>query len=153
MRVRLGLIQNNLVIIMVFVLLVTVVSCAKREDPSRIEDIKDAETENSTHTGEYAVKRKQIQKDDIGIIDEFTPEIFVKLTILYRRESEIWLKEAQSIEPKQRDKFLERENEKFFTRFGTTEEEYIQYSENNIEKLNEYMSEHPELLSELQNYD
>jgi len=153
MRVRLGFIRNNLVILTVFFLLVTVVSCAKREAPPHAEDIKDAESDNSTHTTEYGDERKQIQKDDIGIIDEFTPEIFVKLTILYRRESEIWMKEAQSIEPNQRDKFLERENEKFFARFGTTEEEYIQYSENNIEKLNEYMSERPELLSELQNYD
>ncbi len=140
-------------VIIFFVLLMTAVSCAKREDTPLPEEMKDSETEDLPHMEGYGEEKEQIRKSDIEIIDEFTPEIFVKLTILYRKKSALWLERAQSLEPEERDKFLERENRQFFASFGTTEDEYIQYSENNIEKLNKYMSEHPELLPELQNYD
>lgn len=141
-------------VVIFFVLLMIAVSCSKRGEKPLSEEMKDAETKDLSRTEEeYGEEKERIRKSDIGIIDEFTPEIFVKLTILYRKESALWLERAQRLEPEEREEFLERENRQFFADFGITEEEYIQYSENNIEKLNKYMSEHPELLPELQNYD
>ena len=43
-------------------------------------------------------------------------------------------------------------NKKFFNSFGITEEQYIEYSQKNIDELNKYMEDHPELVSELQEY-
>jgi hypothetical protein len=139
--------------IIVFIALMTTISCAKREDTPLFEKAKEEEKEDLSGIQKYGEEKERIRKSDIGIIDEFTPEIFVKLTILYRQENETWLETARSLEPEEREKYLEKEHRQFFARFGTTEEAYIQYSENNIEKLNKYMSEHPEFLPELQNYD
>jgi hypothetical protein len=86
---------------------------------------------------------------DIGLIDELTPEVFVKLTILYRRENRRWLEHSQALTPEEQERYLERKNNEFFSRYGLEEEEYVSYSQQNIDELNEYIAEHPELMSQL----
>ncbi len=85
-------------------------------------------------------------------IDTLTPELFVKITIQYRREHKKWLEEAQELSPEERSDFIENANKTFFERIGITEEEYIAYSQNNIETLNAYIEEHPQLLPEAMDY-
>ncbi len=85
----------------------------------------------------------------IGIVDELNPETFVRITILYRRETRVWLEQSQALALDEQEPYIEEKNAEFFTRFGLTEEEYVSYSQNNIEELDAYMEEHPELVAEL----
>lgn len=86
--------------------------------------------------------------EEIGSFDRLTPEIFVKITILYRKEMKQWLRTARSLNPGKQQLFFEEANRTFFRTLGITEEEYLRYSERNQEKLNRYLEEHPELLRE-----
>jgi hypothetical protein len=82
----------------------------------------------------------------IGSFEQLTPEIFVELTILYRKEMKEWLKTARTLKPSMRERYLEKANQTFFSAFGITEEEYVRFGENNTDELNRYLEEHPELL-------
>lgn len=84
--------------------------------------------------------------DDIGRIEKLTPELFVKVTVLYRKESKVWLDKAKTMPAGEQEKFIEDVNRKFFSYLGLTEEEYTGFSANNIDELNAYMELHPELL-------
>lgn len=83
---------------------------------------------------------------DIGKVDKLTPEIFVKITILYRKESKDWVEKSMGLPPSEQEKFIEDANSKFFSSLGITEEEYLSFSEKNIDELNAYLKEHPELV-------
>jgi len=90
--------------------------------------------------------------DVIGSVDALTPEIFVKITIQHRKEHKKWLQEAQELPPDKRNDFIEKANRDFFKRLGITEEEYIAYSQNNIDALNAYIEENPQLLPDVMDY-
>jgi hypothetical protein len=83
---------------------------------------------------------------DIGKVDKLTPEIFVKITILYRKESKNWVEKSMSLPASEQEKFIEDANSRFFSSIGITEEEYLSFSEKNIDELNAYLEEHPELV-------
>ncbi len=87
--------------------------------------------------------------NDIGVVEELNPEIFVKITILYKRESKKWLKQSQSMSPDEQRRYIESVNRDFFSLFGLTEEEYITYSQKHIDELDAYMRRHPELMSDI----
>jgi hypothetical protein len=114
----------------------------KEKNTYQEQDLMEKEKDVDTQSDQ----RKEIRAEDIGKIHEFNPEVFVKLTILYRRESKKWFEEAQSLPPDAQSKYLEEANSNFFSTFGITEKEYTDYSQNNIEELNDYMEKHPELL-------
>ena len=97
-------------------------------------------------------KEKDTEEEpyDIGTIEEFTPEIFVRLTILYKKESTRWLEEAALLSDAEQYRYFEESNRSFFEYFGITEEDYIRYSTNHIDELNKYLEEHPELTPPLQ---
>jgi len=130
-------------------------SCSKDKREARLtptppsEAEKSPETEIAKSTLPEKLESQEELEAQIGKIKTFTPDLFVKLTIIYRRENKRWLEEVQNLPPAEQDAFIENKNREFFNRFGITEEEYISYSQNNIEELNAYMSEHPELLPEL----
>ncbi len=90
--------------------------------------------------------------ENIGPIETLTPELFVQITIQYRKEHKKWLQEAQHLFPDERSDFIEKANDAFFERLGITEEEYIAYSQNNIDALNEYIEKHPQLLPDVMDY-
>ena len=97
-------------------------------------------------------KEKDTEEEqyDIGTIGEFTPEIFVRLTILYKKESTRWLEEAALLSDAEQHRYFEESNRSFFEYFGITEEDYIRYSTDHIDELNKYLEEHPELTPPLQ---
>ena len=88
----------------------------------------------------------------IGHVDALTPEIFVRITIQYRKAHKKWLQEAQKLPPVDREGFIEKANREFFERIGITEEQYINFSRDNIDALNAYIAEHPELLPYVMDY-
>ena len=98
------------------------------------------------------VASETIREENIGIIEEFSPEIYVKFTILYQNESKKWLEESASLDPQKQKQHFDDANMAFFKRFGITEEEYIDYGKEHTDELDKYMNEHPELLSTLQSY-
>jgi len=134
---------------------IMLISCSKekkeiRPEPSREPEIEiPAAPEITESESSGKLESTEELEAQIGKIKTFTPELFVKLTIVYRRENKKWLKEVQNLPSAEQDAFIEQKNKEFFTRFGISEEQYISYSQNNIEELNKYMSEHPELLPEL----
>ncbi len=148
-------------IFIIFVVIMTVLfSCdrGKREkEPTSSLLTKEEETGLRRKEDLQKVKTEEeydldFSAEDIGAIKEFTPEIFVKLTILYKNESKKWLKEAQSLSPEKQTEYIEEANRSFFEQFGIKEEDYIDYSQKNIDELNAYMSEHPEFISQLNEY-
>ena len=95
-------------------------------------------------------KETQIEDQiDIGSVDELTPELFIKITILYRDENRKWIEKSQSFSPKEQELYLNEMNEVFFANLGITEEQYTAYGEHNAEELDEYVQDHPELIKAL----
>lgn len=126
-------------------------SCSKTREKKERGNIPLDSSEVQVEKEEIKIQsldEKELLKE-IGVIKEFNPEIFVKLTILYRRESKKWLEESRSLPPEDQRNYMEGANRSFFTRFGTTEEDYISYSQSHIDELNAYMDEHPELLKDV----
>jgi hypothetical protein len=78
-----------------------------------------------------------------------TPDAFIRITILYRRENRMWLEQSQSLSSQEQERYLEEMNAAFFSKFGFTEEEFLAYGENNTSELDAYIQEHPELMAEM----
>jgi len=133
-------------------------ACKRRsEEKEAVEErvVVPAPGDYPTDLGEQDKKRAPVGTEaaaDIGEFEELTPEIFVKITILYREENKKWLLKSRSLPPEEQGKYIEDANAAFFQASGITEEEYIHYSQNNMDELNEYMSEHPELLPKVMEY-
>jgi hypothetical protein len=121
-------------------------------DEASLQEKKAIVKEKQVEPEEADLKPEKISAEDIGIIEEFSPEIYVKITILYKNESKKWLEEFASLDPDKQKKYFEDASTAFFERFGITEEEYINYGKEHTEELDQYMNEHPELLSTLQSY-
>ena len=96
---------------------------------------------------EFAISAK-----DVGKIESFTPDTFIKVMILYGRKSREWFQESGTLPPEEQSEYIERANSRFFEQFGTTEQAYISYSQSNIEDLEEYLERHPELENLLKEY-
>jgi len=82
-------------------------------------------------------------------IKELTPELFVALTIKHLRESKRWVEESKSLTADEQKEYIDKANKSFFGAYGTTEDAFVKYSQNHIDELNSYMSDHPELMKDL----
>jgi hypothetical protein len=82
-------------------------------------------------------------------IKEFTPEVFVALTIKHRKETKRWVEESKNLSEQEQKKYIENANRAFFSSYGTNEEAFIQYPQSHMEALNSYINEHPELMKDL----
>ncbi len=98
------------------------------------------------------MKTRDSIPEGVSQFNTLTPELFVEITIQYRKEHKKWLEEAQELPPDERSDFIENANKTFFNRLGITEDEYVAYSQNNIEILNAYIEEHPQLLPKVMDH-
>jgi len=89
------------------------------------------------------------EQPDISSVDELTPELFIRITILYRRENRKWVEKSQSLSSQEQERYLEEVNNAFFAQFGFSEEEFLAYGENNANDLDTYVQDHPELMREM----
>lgn len=131
-------------------------ACARQKDsgepsvsPSEPPELKET-TPSSEEVARIGERRLSEElSSETGAFDELTPELFVRLTILYRSESAQWVVESSSFPDAEQQRYIDEENRRFFDRFGITEEEYIRYSTEHIEELERYLEAHPELISDL----
>jgi hypothetical protein len=137
-------------------LLAMSISCTERQDRVRRDGLFKSRTEEGR--SQRPRKDKREEKDggltaqeqrDIAETDELTPETFIRITILYRRENRMWLEQSQSLSSQEQERYLEEMNAAFFSRFRFTEEEFLAYGENNTSELDAYIQEHPELMVEI----
>jgi hypothetical protein len=128
--------------------------CTEETEKNSLADAKDvrhSQDRNLTNTPIEAEENQGAREeiDNIGIVNKLTPETFVKITILYNSTYQNWLEESQNLPTDEQRRFLDEMNMKFFSQFGLTEDEYVKYSQNNMEELNNYIASHPELLVKL----
>jgi hypothetical protein len=117
-------------------------SCTERQDRERRDGLFKSRTEKD---GGLTAEEQR----DIGVANELTPDAFIRITILYRRENRMWLEQSQSLSSQEQERYLEEMNAAFFSKFGFTEEEFLAYGENNTSELDAYIQEHPELMAEM----
>ena len=146
------------VILILSLILIYLVSCGKSKKDTEETTLQEEKGPERTIKEEIARGESgseseiQYSVEDIGKIESFTPEIFIKITILYRKESSKWIEESSSFPTDEQNDYIERANRLFFSQFGISENDYIQYSTNNNEELNRFLEEHPEWLSKLKQY-
>ncbi len=152
-------INNFKIIIVIAIIFSITLSCSRNREKGKTEQKLPAEKEaeedepiDSSFDEQYYEKEFEKILNEVGTILEFTPETFVIITILNRKMTRKWLDEAMALTPEEQKKDLDDENLSFFNAFGITEEQFIKYSQENIDKLNNYMEENPELISELLEY-
>ena len=134
-------------------LLILLVSCGKNKTMHQEEKGAERTTKEEAVEEESGFESEiEYRAEDIGKIEKFTPEIFVQVTIQYKKESGKWIKESGSLPAAEQNEYIEKANRLFFSQFGITEQNYLDYSQNNIEELNRYLEKHPELLSRLKGY-
>ena len=145
------------IIIVIAIIFSTTLSCSRNREKEKTEQKLPAEKEteddeliDSSLDEQYYENEFEKIVNDVGKIQKFTPETFVTITILYRKMTRKWLDEAMALPAEEQKNYLDEENVSFFNAFGITEEQFIKYSQANIDELNKYMEEHPELISELQ---
>jgi hypothetical protein len=152
--------QVHLKIFVIFMIIFfAIFSCSKNKEKDKTEEkvqiekeTEEREEAESKIDKEFYEEEFNSTLEEIGTIQEFTPESFVKVTILYKKMTRVWLEETMTLPSEEQKEYLDLENQKFFDAFGITEEQFIEYSQENIEELNKYMEDHPELISELQKY-
>ena len=66
-------------------------SCLRDRDEASPQEKKAILKEEKEETQELDIDTEKIRSEDIGVIEEFSPEIYVKFTILYKNESKKWL--------------------------------------------------------------
>jgi len=148
----------RLILLMLIVLFLSF-SCSKNERKTNFKKQTKGEIKNGLEeksiTSEKIDYDKDLEEENVSeeqknvVIKEFTPEIFINLTIVYRSKNKKWLEDSVDFTPEMKKEFLENEHRKFFEKYGITEDDYINYSQTHVDELNNYMSEHPELLSQL----
>ncbi|MCK4923342.1 MAG: hypothetical protein KAS61_00120 [Spirochaetes bacterium] len=131
-------------------------SCTERQDSDRRDGLFKSRTEEGKsqkpRRGKREVKDRGLTAEDqrdIGVADELTPETFIRITILYRRENRVWIEQSQVLSSQEQERYFEEMNAAFFSRFGFTEEKFLAYGENNTAELDAYIQEHPELMVEM----
>ena len=154
--------KNNKIfktLIIFLILFSAILGCSRNQSKENLEEKLPAETEAKEEDQTNIKIDKQVYEEElkrtveeIGIIHEFTPESFIKITILNKKMTRLWLDESMALSPDEQKEYLDLQNQLFFNEFGTTEEQFIKYSKENIEALNKYMETHPELIPELQKY-
>ena len=82
-------------------------------------------------------------------IKEFTPDVFVALTIKHRKETLRWVEESKNLPEEEQNKYLETANRAFFESYGTNEDAFTRYPQRYMDELNSYINEHPELMKYL----
>jgi hypothetical protein len=147
--------KKNLCLIAI-VLGVIAGACARQKDsgestvsPRESPEKKETSTSPKDKARDREKRLSEELYDEIGAIEEFTPELFVRITVLYRSESARWIAESSSLPDAEQQRYIDEENIRFFGRFGTTEDEYIRYSTEHWEELDSYIEAHPELMSDL----
>ncbi len=145
------------IIIVIAIIISTTLSCSRDREKEKTEQKLPAEREteedhpfDSSRDEQYYENEFEKIVSEVGTIKDFTPETFVTITILYRKMTRKWLDETMALPPEKQKNYLDEENLSFFNTFGITEEQFIKYSQENIDELNKYMKEHPELIPELQ---
>ena len=134
--------------IIVFTVLFLIGACSRDKDRQKPVPETTPEIQLERRDKDKAPPKEE-KGSEIGTIEEFTPEVFVRLTILYRKESSKWLEDAAQLSEAEQQRYFDEENRRFFEKYGITEEDYIRYSTDNIEELNRYMEENPDLMGEL----
>ncbi|MEJ5285016.1 MAG: hypothetical protein ACP5Q5_09040 [Brevinematia bacterium] len=91
-----------------------------------------------------------IKKGEKLVLD--SPKKFVELWILYNLEQKKWFQEIanntnistnEEGEAKMAE-FLEEKKKEFYQSFGITEKDFVNYSMNNIKKIQTFLEENPE---------
>lgn len=91
-----------------------------------------------------------IKKGEKLVLD--SPKKFVELWILYNLEQKKWFQEIanntnistnEEGEAKMAE-FLEEKKKEFYQSFGITEKDFVNYSMNNIKKIQAFLEENPE---------
>jgi hypothetical protein len=126
--------------------------CTKLKKPktNQVEEEGPRVEVNVPETAEEPV-RKEFEEllDRSKPIKTFTPEIFVALTIKHRKETLKWVEESKNLPEEEQNKYLENANKAFFESYGTNEDAFTRYPQRNMDVLNDYINEHPELMKYL----
>ena len=147
------------IIVVLVIIFTTTLSCSRNREnkkteqklPDELEANEKKLTDSSFDKQQYETEF-EIIVNEVGTIKEFTPETFVIITILNRKMTNKWLDEAMALSPEEQKHYLDKKNLHFFNAFGITEAQFIKYSQKNINELNNYMEENPELIYEMQEY-
>ena len=70
-------------------------TCSRDREVAKPQEKKAIFKEKQEETPLMDIDAEKIREEDIGIIEEFSPEVFVKFTILYKKESKKWLEESE----------------------------------------------------------
>ncbi len=131
-------------------------ACARQKDsgepslfPRESPERKETSTSPKDKTRDREERLSEELYNEIGVIEEFTPELFVRITVLYRSESARWIAESSTLSDAEQQRYIDEENKRFFGRLGTTEDEYIRYSTEHWEELDSFIEAHPEFMSDL----
>jgi len=138
------------------VLGVIVGACARQKDsgepsvsPRESPEIRETSPSPKDKARDREKRLSEKLYDEIGVIEEFTPELFVRITVLYRSESARWIAESSTLTDAEQQRYIDEENKRFFGRFGTTEDEYIRYSTEHWEELDSFIEANPEFMPDL----
>lgn len=81
--------------------------------------------------------------------ETMTIDVFIAISVLHRFYSNQFIKETENMDEVEQVRFYQEKRKEFFGKIKYTEEQYESYMENNVEALNSYITQHPEMLDYL----
>ena len=133
-------------LIIPFLIIFSIFTCRKeRSSPVEQEDaIAKPEIEQQDSPINFEVLEKMVaQSEQINV------EVFFAISVLHRRYANQYLEHTEILSEEDKKVFYEKKKKEFFKTIKYTNAQYDQFFSENLEAINSYITQHPEIMEYL----
>ncbi len=135
-----------IVLCMAAIFCLTVLSCEKKETKQAVEPEQIIQTDETEYDG------GDIQSIDFDKMSQIVEnaktldvEVFFAISVLHRRYIKSLEAEAAGLSADQREKFYTEKKNEFFKTMKFSESQYNDFMTKNVDELNNYINQYPEI--------
>lgn len=141
--------ENNMKRILLFIIpVLLLLSCRKEQAVAPQTDEQIVEEYKEELRGDTRIDFAQLEQT-VKNSESINIEVFIAISVLHRYYSNRFVAETESMNEDEQVRFYQEKRKEFFGKIKYSEEQYESYMENNMEALNSYITQHPEMLEYL----
>jgi hypothetical protein len=130
--------------IILLVLLLLLNQCIKLPKKNQNKNL------NNSYNNEMNIKKNseidmEKMKSIVADSNSMNIEVFAAMSVLHKNYSKQFEKDTVNLNEEEQKKFFEQKKNDFFKTMKFSEAEYNAFLEHNLDKINEYISEHKEI--------
>lgn len=135
-------------ILLLAILALLAISCRKEQAAAPQTDEQIVEDYKEEFKAGAKIDFAQLEQT-VKNSETMTIEVFIAISVLHRFYSNQFIAETESMGEAEQVQFYHEKRKEFFGKIKYSEEQYESYMENNVEALNSYITQHPEMLDYL----